>query len=1142
MRPLSLLRLLDWIQRERARQGTVFGLHEDLFRCDLRGRPYALARRGRRLESPLGVAAGPHSQLAPNLVAAWLCGARYLELKTIQARDDLEVARPCIDMVDEGYNCEWSQELPLDRSADQYLDAWTAISVLRHRALAAAAAAGGRPDAAESGADPGFAMDLSVGYDLAGIRGARMQRCLDRLAAPGDELARRLHAARAVYPRAEAIFAPDRLCDSVTLSTMHGCPPAEIERIGRFLLGERGLHMSIKLNPTLLGPATVRELLNETLGYRIDVPDSAFTNDLAWDAAVDLIRALRDEAARRGLGFGVKLTNTLACRNTRGALPASEAMIYLSGRALHPLAVQLAADLQTAFDGELDISFAGGVDARNFARVIACGLGPATVCSDLLRPGGYQRLHQYLDELQAAMDQAGARDLDAFVQHAAGQGRAPAAAALANLRAYAAAVAAFPAYRKATFPDRCVKTSRALGLFDCIGAPCQDTCPAGQDVPAYMSHTARGAFTEALAVVLRDNPFPTVTGMVCDHPCQPRCTRVNYEAPVRIRDVKRTLAQQATEPPLPQPAAPTGKRAAIVGAGPAGLSCAWYLTLAGVQATVYEAKDFPGGMVTDAIPLFRLRDVDFQRDLGRLAALGVEIRTGESIDRARLDVLRREHDAVFLGIGAQADRALGIPGEDLAGIWPALRFLAAARRGAPPALGAAAAVIGGGNTAMDAARTALRLVAPGGRVHLFYRRTLAEMPAAREELHAIQSEGVVIHELFAPVAIARQTDGRLALSCRRMQLGAPDASGRPRPEPVPGTPSEFVFDAIIPAVGQRLAGDVLTAADLVAGAAASATPDLQTRLERVLVGGDARRGAATLIEAIADGRRAARLMLAALGLFDAGDADAAADAGRELPTPAWQDRAARLQPPVLPPVRTSCGPGDFDLVIGQLSRAEARAEATRCLDCSVRCDVCVSVCPNRANLAYDARPVRWPLVRLAATAAARPPDCLDPAAEAGAAGGDQSPLALVADGVFVVAQRRQTLNVVDFCNACGNCATFCPTAGAPYRDKPRFVLAWPADPPPQEALYRLTRQDATATIEWRHGAQRARLTRRGDTYEYETAEARVELDAASFAVCRAICRLPGPWEIDLREAAHMAVLLDGLAGHPLGGEHTDEKA
>ncbi len=522
LRPLSFPRLIDWIRRERDGQGTLFGLHRDLCLWSLAGKPYATRRHGRLLEAPLGVAAGPHTQLSQNIVAAWACGARVFELKTVQIRDDLAIPRPCIDMTDEGYNCEWSQELPIDASFAQYADAWVAIRLLQ------------REMGVYDPAEPGFLFDASVGYNLAGIRGAKVQRYLDRLANPGPEIAARL----AAIGSRDDIAIPAQLAPSVTLSTMHGCPPAEIERIGRHLIADRGLHTAIKLNPTLLGAREVRELIGETLGYRVEIPDDVFAHDLAFADAVDILHALRDEAQRAGVGFGVKLTNTLACRNLRGVLPAGEPVVYLSGRALHPLAVRTALRLQEAFAGSLEVSFAGGVDAGNVARVLACGLSPVTVCSDLLRPGGYLRLRQCLEGIEAS-------------------GPAPAgAAALANLRSYAQDAAMDPAYHRATYPDRSIRTGRALGAFDCIAAPCVWTCPTGQDVPEYLHHAARGDHRAALAVILRDNPFPTVTGMACDHPCEQKCTRVNLDAVVGIRDVKRYLAHAAEEPPAPHAGRP----------------------------------------------------------------------------------------------------------------------------------------------------------------------------------------------------------------------------------------------------------------------------------------------------------------------------------------------------------------------------------------------------------------------------------------------------------------------------------------------------------------------------------------------------------------------------------------------------------
>jgi putative selenate reductase len=501
-------------------------------------------------------------------------------------------------------------------------------------------------------------------------------------------------------------------------------------------------------------------------------------------------------------------------------------------------------------------------------------------------------------------------------------------------------------------------------------------------------------------------------------------------------------------------------------------------------------------MITDAIPAFRLTADDIARDLARLEAAGVAIHTGEAVDRARLEQLSRDHDAVLVGIGAQDDRPLGIAGEGRDGVWPALRFLAAALSPTRPRLGREAVVIGGGNTAMDAARTAVRLVESGGTVRLVYRRTLAEMPAAREELAAIQDEGVVIDELLAPVRIDA-ADGRLALVCRPMRLGRPDASGRPRPEPTGEPDAVLACDTIVTAAGQLVAGDLLPD-----GARPASAEAVLADLPNVHVLGDALRGPATLVEAMGDGRRAADTILRRLGLPLAATPPAVP---RDRDDATWQDRLARRVEPELPPHRTATGPGDFDLVIGEFDADQASREAARCLDCSVRCDVCVSVCPNRAMIAYTTATVRWPLSRVV-------PD------------GDG--YRLEPDGEFVVDQDRQTANLIDWCNECGNCVTFCPTAGSPFADKPRLALsaAAEADTP---GSCRLTRPGGAPTI--RRGD--LTLRRQGDGLRFSTPAGSVDLDPATFAV-RGVSFTARPAPIALRPAAELAVLLSGLADHP----------
>ena len=259
---------------------------------------------------------------------------------------------------------------------------------------------------------------------------------------------------------------------------MHGCPPDEVEKIGRYFVVDRKFNTTIKLNPTLLGPERLRGILNDKLGFETVVPDLAFEHDLKYTDGVALIRALLADAEKSGVAFNIKLTNTLETANQEQNLPKNEKMVYMSGRALHPISINLAARLQAEFEGALDISFSAGTDCFNFADVIACNLRPVTICSDILRPGGYGRLSQYLAELGQACKDAGANTAEEFILSRGGEAQEIAHATLANLQAYAQSILTNAAYQKSHFPYDNIKTPRQLNVFDCIEAPCMTTCPA----------------------------------------------------------------------------------------------------------------------------------------------------------------------------------------------------------------------------------------------------------------------------------------------------------------------------------------------------------------------------------------------------------------------------------------------------------------------------------------------------------------------------------------------------------------------------------------------------------------------------------------------------------------------------------------
>ena len=371
---------------------------------------------GRRAATPLGPAAGPHSQLAQNIVLAWLGGARIVELKTVQVLDEIDVSRPCIDMETVGYNVEWSQELRIGQSLEEYVKAWMIIEILR----------GWGELTPFLGPDPGpHIFDLSVGYDLAGISSAPVAAFIDGLTDAAETIERLRSEIPAPFAAWRDHPFPTQVAGSVTLSTFHGCPPGEISSVSRHLMTRHGLDVVVKLNPTLLGSERVRQIVGVELGYdEVQLRRADFDADLSFPVALELIGDLDAFARDRGRRFGIKLTNTLVVENHRGFLPGTP--MYLSGPPLHVVATSLLDELNRALPGRLGVegqagtiavSFSAGVTKKNFATVAGLGLRPISVCSDLLKPGGYGRLKPMLTALTNAMASAGCADLDAWKAH-----------------------------------------------------------------------------------------------------------------------------------------------------------------------------------------------------------------------------------------------------------------------------------------------------------------------------------------------------------------------------------------------------------------------------------------------------------------------------------------------------------------------------------------------------------------------------------------------------------------------------------------------------------------------------------------------------------------------------------------------------
>ena len=411
--PAPFSALLRRMLREFEREGKVFDLPARKFWHGAPDLDTSVSFHGHRAANPVGPAAGPHAQMAQNIVLAWLAGSRILELKTVQVNDRLTIPRPCIDMQNVGYNVEWSQELTLDESRREYVKGSMLVDVLRALNFTGRASDLDKQETV---------FDLSVGYDLAGVRSERVRAWMDGL----RDASRLVDELRREVPddlrRFRDVEFRTRVSEQVTLSTFHGCPAGEIEALAAFLMTEMDLHVTVKLNPTLLGRETVDGLLHDALGYtEVRTRPEDFARDLQWEQAQELTDRLTELARARGRAFALKFSNTLVVRNHRSFFPRSEEVMYLSGTPLHVLTLALVERFRRARP-DVPVSFSAGVDSRNFADCVALGFTPVTVCSDLLKPGGYGRLPRYVEQLEQRLRATGATHVPDFVLRACGRG------------------------------------------------------------------------------------------------------------------------------------------------------------------------------------------------------------------------------------------------------------------------------------------------------------------------------------------------------------------------------------------------------------------------------------------------------------------------------------------------------------------------------------------------------------------------------------------------------------------------------------------------------------------------------------------------------------------------------------------------
>ena len=884
MTPIPFGNLMNWILKEH-KKGAIFGVRRP-FVADP-SHTYEIF--GRKLETPFGPAAGPHTQLAQNIVASYVAGSRFFELKTVQKLDgeDLPVNKNCIKADDECYNCEWSTELYVPQAFDEYVKAWFACQVVaKEYGL---------------GAMDGFQFNMSVGYDLEGIKLEKIDKFIEGMK-DASETAIFKECRQWLLDNADLFekvtkediegISPE-VCNCATLSTLHGCPPQEIERIARYLIEEKKVHTFIKCNPTLLGYEYARDMM-DSMGYDyVAFGDFHFKDDLQYSDAVPMLERLQALAGEKGLEFGVKITNTFPVDVKAGELPSEE--MYMSGKSLYPLSMSVAMKLAKDFGGKLRISYSGGADYFNIKDIVDAGIWPVTMATTMLKPGGYQRLEQ--------IGQIFAKDEAKAFEGVDAQRVAQLVEAAKTDKHHVKAVKPLPSR----------KIKRPVPLTDCFVAPCEEGCPIHQDITTYLKLMGAGKAEEALEVILLKNPLPFITGTICAHNCMSKCTRNFYETPVNIRRTKLEAAEggfEAVMAKLKKPEITSGKTAAVVGGGPAGMAAAYFLARGGVKTTLFEKEEKLGGVVRNVIPGFRISDEAIDNDAKLIEAMGVEIVTGREI--GSVDEVKKDYDYVVLALGASTPGVLRLEkGEAM----NALEFLAQFKAtDGNLDLGENVVVIGGGNTAMDTARAAKRNKGVK-KVSLVYRRTKRYMPADAEELEMAIEDGVEFAELLSPVKLENGV-----LYCKKMVLGDYDASGR-RGVVETDEVVEVPADTVIAAVGEKVPGAFYEANGIALdnrGRVQADQETLETSVAGVYAAGDGLYGPATVVEGIRDGMKAAEAILGravAEDLFSLSDEEKIY--GRK----------------------------------GNLMEEDGKdVDSKRCLSCNSYCENCVEVCPNRANI------------------------------------------------------------------------------------------------------------------------------------------------------------------------------------------------
>ena len=651
--------------------------------------------------------------------------------------------------------------------------------------------------------------------------------------------------------------------------------------------------------------------------------------------------------------------------NPQDVLPGDER--YGSGRILLPLSTRVALILSEEFNGTLPISYSGGVSALSVKELFEIGIHPITLATDMLHPGGYAKMKQLCEICKEAPEAWKKETID-----------------VSRLRKFVEEVSSPKGIAGKEFRGtNSSKVGTPLSLFDCYVAPCVEACPIHQPIPEYVALAGEGRLAEALSLIYTSNALPNITGWICDHQCQNHCSRMDYEGPVQIREVKRIAAEKGFDEfkasMWEKPDEPADVKAAVIGAGPAGLAAAYFLAVAGFDTSVFEKEKNAGGVVANIIPEFRIpleaveKDVQFIKDNGVKFNFGTEKTIKELRDEG--------FEYIFVGVGATASNDPHVSGNGPRE--SAISFLLRSKNGEKINLGKNVVVVGGGNTAMDAARMAIRTQGVES-VTVVYRRSQSEMPADREEYEMALSDGVKFLFLANPSDV---TDGIMNL--KKMVLGEKDASGRRKPVESGET---FSLDCsyMISAIGEKADQNVLDAIGV-------------GEEGKVYIIGDTKTGPSTVVRCIASAQSAVDDAIDKVyeDILSQDDDEKECDCEGEC-TCSSQEEEVIEEDEDIDEIRSE--EDDFFASIREkkssvlLSASKSskdflKTEAKRCLECSYYCNKCTEVCPNRANVMLDMRDT----------------------------------------GLFD--DPFQILHLDAYCNECGNCAAFCPHDGGPYLKK-----------------------------------------------------------------------------------------------------------